>query len=260
MSSNELKIKFLATLVSISAIGLIVFDRFTTLTYSITIIDTLPHDKSMFTEGFSIYNNNFIETTGKYSESMVLSYPIADNSTNALKVQLNDVFGEGSVVLNNKLYMLTWQDGKVLIIDPDTLKLLDTALYSRDGWGLTTDGKSLIASDGTSNIYYMDEELNTVKTISVRDKHVPVTDINELEYIDNYIWANVWNTDNLIIIDPGSGDIIQQIDMSDLYVNREQTSDCMNGIAWDGQYLYLTGKYWPYIYKCKISTKIQLRK
>ncbi len=212
--------------------------------------NTYPHNTSSFTQGLFFYNNELYETTGLYGESYL--YKNIDITTNIpnKSIKLDDnYFGEGSTILNNKLYVLTWKENKVLVYNPNTLDLIETYNYDREGWGLTTDGKYLIASDGTSKIYFMDETFNNIKKIIVRFNNEEVYNLNELEYIDGYIWANVWKSNNVAIINPQTGDVIKMLDFSNLVPLNLHEDEVLNGIAYDNHKIYITGKNWPYLFE-----------
>ena len=162
-------------------------------------------------------------------------------------------FLEGSVEKDGNIYMLTWMNGVAFVYDAETLEYKSTFSYSREGWGLTTDGKNLIASDGTANLYFMDDSFKTERKLTVKLNGRPVRDLNELEYIDGKIWANVYLTDMIVIIDPADGNVTGIVDCSGLLPEnlRTEDTDVLNGIARnpvDGK-LYLTGKNWSRLYE-----------
>ncbi len=226
----------------------------------IKVNKVLPHNSSSFTEGLFFYNNKLYESSGLYGKSaLYLDINLKDGiSKETIKIA-DDIFAEGSTILNDKMYVLTYNENKVLVYDLNTKQLIETYNYPKEGWGLTTDGKNLIASDGTSKIYFFDDKLNNIKTLNTTLHGKPVNNINELEYIDNYIWANVWQTNNIIIIDPNNGKVIRKIDFTNLinkYLKEYPNIDSFNGIAYNNGKLYLTGKYYPYLFECKINNKI----
>lgn len=220
----------------------------------------LPHDQTSFTEGLFFYNDKLYESVGLYGKSNFYLNINLENGhpENTIKIDDN-IFAEGSIILNNKIYILTYKENKVLVYDFNTKKLLKTYPYDKEGWGLTTDGKNLIASDGTDKLYYLDENLNIIKTIKVTIEGQPINNINELEYIENYIWANVWQTNYIIIIDKDSGKVVKKIDFTNLineYLSGYPNIDSLNGIAYNNKKLYLTGKNYPYIFECIIKNKV----
>ena len=171
-----------------------------------------------------------------------------------------DLFGEGSCVFDGRAYILTWYEGKCLVYDIASFTKLAELAYQGQGWGLTTDGRSLIMSDGSSRLSFRDPvTFLEQRTLTVRDGGDEVQYINELEYIDGKIWANVYGLDEIFIIDPVSGQVTGKVDCRGLLDARYRTAavDVLNGIAWnsaDGS-LYLTGKYWPRMYKVTIKEK-----
>jgi glutamine cyclotransferase len=197
------------------------------------------------------------ETTGLYGKSNI--YKNIDMQSGKYEKSYsfdNSIFAEGSVVFENELYVLTYKENKVLIFDPDTLKQKRELVYNRQGWGLTTDGKYLIASDGSSEIFFMDKNLNTIKQITVTRDGSPVKNINELEYIDGRIWANEWLTSNILIINPESGNVVKQLDFSKICNNHNTgTNDVLNGIAYNEKTkkIYITGKRWDTLYELEIK-------
>ncbi|MBR4262544.1 MAG: glutaminyl-peptide cyclotransferase [Bacilli bacterium] len=223
---------------------------------SYEIINKYPHDINTFTEGLFFYDGKLNESSGLYNSSYF--YKDIDLKKGIPKEEKHfsfDLFIEGSTVFKDKLYLLTYKEKKVLVLNYETLEIEKEIDYPYEGWGLTTDGKYLIASDGSSNIYFFDEELNEVKKIVVKKDNKKIDNINELEYIDGYIWANIWMTNKLVVID-STGNIIKEIDVSDIINEdiKDKNVDVLNGIAYnkDNKHIYFTGKYYPYIYEMKI--------
>ena len=162
-------------------------------------------------------------------------------------------FLEGSVEKDGNIYMLTWQNNVAFVYDAKTLKYKKSYSYPREGWGLTTDGKSLIASDGSANLYFLDDDFRTTRKVTVRLNGRPVNDLNELEYIDGKIWANVYLTDLIVIVNPANGNVEATVDCSGLLPSRLRydDTDVLNGIAYNPQNgkIYLTGKNWCRLYE-----------
>ena len=214
------------------------------------LTNTYLHNTNSFTQGLFLYNNELYETTGLYGQSYVYKNINIDNNLPDKFIKLdNSYFGEGSTIFNNKLYVLTWKEYKVLVYNPNTLDLIKIINYNHEGWGLTTDGNYLIASDGTSKIYFMDEKLNDIKSIVVKFNNDEVHNLNELEYINGYIWANIWESNNVAIINPQTGDVIKMLDFSNLVPLNLNKDDVLNGIAYDNHKIYITGKNWPYLFE-----------
>ena len=221
--------------------------------YGVKVVAEYPHDAQAYTQGLFWHDGKLYESTGLNGKS---SLRIVDlKSGKPLKKIGFDkaYFGEGSVILGDKLYMLTWENKVLFVYDANTLEYLKTYSYPREGWGLTTDGKSLIASDGSNRIYFLDPDLKLQKTLNVTIDGRPLKFLNELEWIDGRIWANVYTTNSIVIINPRSGEVEGLIDCTGLLPDRLRTpgTDVLNGIAInpaDGK-IYLTGKNWKRLYE-----------
>jgi glutamine cyclotransferase len=227
--------------------------------YKIQVVKEYPHDPTSYTQGLFFYKGEMYETTGEYGESTLRKVDLATGK--ALKKFNFDrkYFLEGSVVLNGNLYILTWTNKVAFVYDAATLQYKSTYSYPREGWGLTTDGKSLIASDGSSRIYFLDENFKQQKALNVKMNGRSINMLNELEYIDGKIWANVYMTDMIVIINPSSGIVEGAIDCTGLLPQalRDDRTDVLNGIAYnpaDGK-IYLTGKNWKRLYEVKLIDK-----
>jgi glutamine cyclotransferase len=230
------------------------------------VVATHPHDTSSFTEGFVFYDSKLYEATGSpddlpQTRSVVGPVELSTGKINK-KVELdrNKYFGEGIVFLNDKLYQLTYKTRVGFIYDAKTFRQIkEFSFPSKEGWGLTTDGNHLIMSDGTDKIAYLDStSLKTLKSISVYDNQGAVKGINELEYIEGFIFANVYTTNYLVKIDPKTGEVVGRIDLTSLVQDanaRNRNSLDLNGIAYDSTKgtVYVTGKFWPTMYEIKFS-------
>lgn len=228
------------------------------------IVKEYPHDSKAFTQGLIWFDGALLEGTGQLKESNVRKVDLA---TGKVKQQVNnadDIFGEGITVLGDKLYQLSWQNSKGFVYDVKTLKLLQEFPLNTEGWGITNNGKELIISDGTSNLYFFDPAtLKETHRIGVFDNMGPRVFINELEYINGFVYANLWQTDYIVKIDPNSGKIVGRADLSDLRGKtgipapgmEEKGPDVLNGIAWDstGKRIFITGKYWPKLFEIKLD-------
>ena len=225
--------------------------------YRLNVIKEYPHDTSSYTQGLFFHNGTLYESTGQMGESTMR---IVDLQTgNALrKLSFADhYFIEGSVILDDELFILSWLNKEAFIYDANTLEYKQTYSYPREGWGLTTDGKNLIASDGSANLYFLDKRFNVQRTVRVTRDDKPLKLLNELEWIDGKIWANIYMTDNIAIINPRSGVVEGMIDCSGLLDRKLRTprTDVLNGIAVnqaDGK-IYLTGKYWPKMFEIDLK-------
>ena len=228
--------------------------------YHLEVVAEYPHDVTSYTQGLFFHKGQMYESTGLRGKSTLR---IVDVETGeALKRMDFDkkYFIEGSVVFKDNLYILTWDSKLLFVYGADSLDYRATWKYPREGWGLTTDGKYLYASDGSSTIYVLDEKLSLQRRISVRNQERPVRWLNELEYIDGKIWANVYTTDEIMIINPKDGRVEGIVDCQGLLPEdlRTPETDVLNGIAYDPQTdkIYLTGKNWARMYEVKlIETK-----
>lgn len=227
--------------------------------YKVEIVKEYPHDVTSYTQGLFFNDGQFYESTGQWGESTFRKVDLKTGKADSRMDFSKKYFVEGSVMLAGKLYILTWTNKVVFVYDAGTLKYESAYSYPREGWGLTTDGKSLIASDGTSRIYFLTPELKLEKSINVTCNGRPLRLLNELEWIDGKIWANVYTTDMIVIIDPKSGEVEGRIDCTGLLPQslRKPETDVLNGIAFDPatKKTYLTGKYWPKLYEIRLKEK-----
>ena len=173
------------------------------------------------------------------------------------QIELADqYFGEGIVVIDDRIYQLTWQSHVAFLYDRESFELIDEFSYPTEGWGLTYDGEALIMSDGSSTLYHRDPEtFEEVAQVVVRDGNAPVNFLNELEYIDGEVWANIWQTDEVVIIDPVSGQVTARVDFSGLLPpDVKAEADVLNGIAYDAENdrIFVTGKFWPTLFEVEL--------
>jgi len=220
------------------------------------VVRTYPHDPTAFTQGLIVHDGALIETTGRYP-STLRRVRLEDGSVLQKRELDLAYFGEGVTEIGGRLFGLTWQNGTGFIWDADDFSALGQFTYSGEGWGLTDDGERLILSDGTSVIRFLDPD-TFVETgrIDVTLDGNPVTQLNELEWIDGQIVANVWQQDVLVKIDPTSGKVVGIIDLMGLLPHAERLNpndDVLNGIAWDetNRRLFVTGKNWPKLFEIK---------
>jgi glutamine cyclotransferase len=228
--------------------------------YSFKIEQTLPHDVSAYTQGLFFHNGELYETTGQYGESSLRKVDLIKGTVIKRENFERKYFVEGSCVYKNRIYILTWRENRCFVYDIDTWKQLGYLYNSKEGWGLTTDGTTLIMSDGSSKLFFIDPETFVQKKeITVKLDGSPVTQLNELEYIKGEIWANVYGSDIILIISPDNGIVKSIIDCRNLLSGALVTpnTDVLNGIAWDEKTgsIYLTGKYWPKMYKISLVEK-----
>lgn len=223
--------------------------------YKIEVVKAYPHDTGSYTQGLFWHDGSLYESTGLNGKSTFRKVELQSGKA-LTKLPFNrKYFVEGSVILGDKLYILTWTNKVIFIYDATTLEYRSTYSYPREGWGLTTDGKSLISSDGSSRIYFLTPELKFERSINVTLNGRAVRYLNELEWIDGRIWANVYTTDTIVIINPDTGIVEATVDCDGLLSERLRTSDTdvLNGIAVDSEgRIFLTGKNWPELYEVKL--------
>lgn len=227
-----------------------------------SIINEFPHDTGSYTEGLTFYNGQLYESTGatetiSNNGTWVGPIEIATGKFEK-KIDLGDAwFGEGITFFNDRIYQLTYKTKKGFVYDAKTYKKLKEFTYNTEGWGLTNDGKNLVMSDGTSSLYFLDpESLRVINVVNVSDNNGSIPNINELEYIDGFIFANQWQTPYVLKIDPASGRVVGRMDFSkmvDQVKNQYPEAEEFNGIAFDSttRKLYVTGKKWPRLYEIK---------
>lgn len=221
-----------------------------------------PHDTSSFTEGLLIYNGSLYESTGNNGQSKLRKINLTTGKVEK-EVKLDSIyFGEGIAILRDTVYQLTYKTGVAFVYtlkDFKKIKDLHFSTESGEGWGMTTDGRYLIATDGTSNIYYYEPStFKLVKKITVTDAGTLSYNVNELEYIDGYLFANQWQLPYILKIDPASGQVVAKIDLTDLWNGIKQKdphAEVLNGIAYDpaSKKIYVTGKWWPELYEVQFS-------
>lgn len=223
--------------------------------YKLEVQKEYPHDTQAYTQGFFFHEGELYESTGLKGKSSFRRLSL-ESAEPELKLNFNrKYFLEGSVILGDKLYLLTWQNKVIFIYDAESLEYKATYSYPREGWGLTTDGKSLIASDGSSYLYFLSPELKLEKSLNVTLNGRALKYLNELEWIDGKIWANIYTTDFIAIINPSDGKVEAMVDCSGLLPQslRTEDTDVLNGIAVDSQgRIFLTGKNWPKIYEVRL--------
>ncbi len=224
-----------------------------------TIVKEYPHDTANFVQGFQIEGNTIYESDGQLGESRILKYPLGTTTATISTPQASDVFSEGATIVGDKVYQLTWQNKKGFVYDKNTLKLLSAFEYPNilgEGWGMTYDGKDLIVSDGTKNIYFLNpsDPSKVVRYISVAGNKEVYDQLNELEYHNGFIYANVWQAPYVLKIDPKSGEVLGKFDFSEFVKKHTRgNDDVLNGIAFKGNNMLVTGKNWPTIYEVAIQ-------
>lgn len=223
------------------------------------IVAEYPHDPKNFVQGFQIDGNTIYESEGQYGSSRLLTYKLGETTPIKETKQSDDVFSEGSTIAGDKVYQLTWENKKGFVYDKNTLSLVSEFAYPDmmvKGWGLTYDGKNLIASDGTKNLYFLDKNdpSKMVKYISVAGNTSVYDQLNELEYYKGFIYANVWQKPIILKINPANGEVVGKFDFTDLTKqNTKGSDDVLNGIAFKGDNMLVTGKNWSKIYEVAIK-------
>jgi glutamine cyclotransferase len=231
-----------------------------------SIVKVYPHDTSSYTQGLQWVNNMLYEGTGRPGFSKLAEVNLQDGkAVKEVKINPNE-FGEGITLLNNKIYQLTWQNNVVHVYDAVTFKKIKDISWPYEGWGLTTNGKELIVSTGSSNLYFVDPEtFKILKQVSVIDNYGPVALLNELEYVKGFIYANQYETNYILKIDPESGKVVGKIDCDTLLQKSGlpydpgyytlNSGNVLNGIAYDSakNSLYITGKLWPALFEIKLD-------
>ena len=224
--------------------------------YKLEVVAEYPHDVTSYTQGLFFNEGRLYESTGLNGKSTFRAVDLQTGK--ALKRFDFDkkYFVEGSVMFDGNLYIMTWENRVIFIYDAETLEYKSTRRYARQGWGITTDGNQLIASDGTANLFFMDGNLKLDRKLQVKMWDRPVRWLNELEYIDGRVWANVYTSDEIVMINPRTGKVEGVIDCSGLLPRklRTDTTDVLNGIAFNPQdgKIYLTGKNWPRLYEVRL--------
>ncbi len=223
-----------------------------------TLQRTMPHDPEAFTQGLLIHEGQLYESTGQDS-SWIGVVDISNGKAERRVVLPDEFFGEGIAVLNQKVYQLTWRSKKGFVYALPSFEMVREFTYSGEGWGLTTDGTHLLMSDGTETIRFLDTvSLQPVRTLSVKHNGVPVTELNELEYADGMLYANIWQTDLIARIDLQTGEVNGFLDLGELARQARAVNpraEVLNGIAWhqSTRTFLVTGKNWPFLFVLKLK-------
>ena len=227
--------------------------------YRLEVVAEYPHDTGSYTQGLFFHEGQMYESTGVHGKS---TFRKVELETGKALEKLNfdkKYFIEGSVIFEENLYILTWETKTAFIYDAKTLEYKSTWKYPREGWGITTDGKQLIASDGSANLFFMNDRFALDRKQLVTIEGRPVRWLNELEYIDGKVWANVYTSDEIVIINPKNGHVEGVIDCRGLLPKNlyGPETDVLNGIAYNPETkkIYLTGKNWPKLYEVRLIEK-----
>jgi len=244
-------------------IGSAVFDSLnsepedsTPVNYTYEVINVYPHDPNAFTQGLIIVEGVMFESTGLKGSSTLRRVDLETGNVLQNYALLEEFFGEGITVFDDKIIQLTYQQGIGFIYDKWSFDLLGEFNYSTEGWGITTDGTQLIMSDGSAYLYFLDPEtFEVIGRIEVWDDG-PVERINELEYINGEVYANIWLTDRIAIINPNTGQVTGWIDLTGIYTSETiNSNNVLNGIAYDteGERLFVTGKRWSKLFQIELK-------
>lgn len=229
--------------------------------YGFKVVNTYPHDTRAYTEGLFFKDGHIYESTGHNGRSTVRKVDLASGEVVQIHRLPSHYFGEGIIDWKDRLIQLTWQQQTGIIYDLASLERKGSFSYSGEGWGLTRDDSHIYMSDGSSELRVLDPEtLQEVRRISVTADGQPVPQLNELEWVDGEIYANVWLTERIARIDPASGHVVGWIDLTGLFDSStlpNPIDDVLNGIAWDasGKRLFVTGKSWPKLFEIKLVEK-----
>jgi glutaminyl-peptide cyclotransferase len=225
-------------------------------TWPYQIIRTLPHRPDAFTQGLVIDEGFLYEGTGLYGRSSLCRLKLDTGQVLKRCTLPEDLWGEGITLLGDRIYQLTWQNHVGFVYDKHSFDLIRRFTYPTEGWGLTQDGSRLIMSDGTATLTILDPNSLTVQgTLEVSDDSGPVENLNELEYAEGRIYANIWQTGRIAVIRPQDGRVEAWIDLTDLAAQQPPDVDVLNGIAYDPAtgHLLVTGKLWPALYEIKVG-------
>lgn len=229
--------------------------------YGYKVIEQKPLAAHTHVQGLEIVDGQLFVSSGGYGKSRLLRFDFASGEQQAAQKMDPRLWAEGLTVLDDRIYQLTWRARMLLVYDKDQLKLIERMRIPGEGWGMTNDGEQLIYSDGSDRLFFVSPaEHGITRAINVRDNGEPVTRLNELEWIDGRIWANVWLTNRIVIIDPASGSVEGSVDLQGLLPVMQRpadmniSDDVLNGIARnpaDGG-IWVTGKNWPFLYRIEI--------
>ena len=227
-------------------------------TYGYEVIRSYPHDPDAYTQGLVFDDGELLESTGRNGKSSLRRVDLETGQVLTKILVPEQYFAEGIALLNEKIYQLTWQHQLCFVYDHQTFKKIGQFSYEGEGWGLTTDGHSLILSDGTSRLRFLSPDtFQVTRTVNVTDHKNAVRELNELEYVKGQIYANVWHEQRIAVIDPQSGKVTSWIDLKGLISTSEVSDEegVLNGIAYDDKTdrLFVTGKLWPKLFEIKIK-------
>ena len=221
-------------------------------------VASYPHDTSSYTQGLQVYQGRFFEGTGQYGHSSLLEAELTTGKRKQAISLDKQYFGEGITILNDTIYQLTWREHKVFVYTLDLKKIREYEI-DKEGWGLTHNGKELILSNGSGDLFFYDPNgMKLIRTQLVTEAGSPTYNLNELEYIEGFVYANQYTTPYIFKINPATGEIVAKADISRLWDQSKQLyseSEYPNGIAYDSanKKIYVTGKLWPQLYEIRFS-------
>lgn len=225
--------------------------------YTVAVVAQKAQPRDHFVQGLEIVDGQLYVGTGLYGASRLLRYDLASGELTGQQRLDRSTFGEGVTVLGDTIYQLTWRKGQLLRYNRADLSQRTPWQIAGEGWGLTNNGEQLIYSDGSDQLHFLSpHDGRRLSSVSVTRNGAPVTLLNELEWIDNRVWANIWGADSIVIIDPASGAVTGTIDLHGLLPEREKRrgTDVLNGIARDAATgdIWVTGKRWPWLYQIRL--------
>ena len=238
---------------------------------SYAVINSYPHDTAAFTQGLEVYQNSFLESTGLFGRSSLRRVDIQSGKISKSQKLDSLIFAEGLTVFNDTIYQLSWENHLVFIYTAKDFEPIGQLPWTGEGWGITHDDNNLIISEGSDKLYFVEPQtLKLKKIVSVKDQYGAVNNLNELEFIDGYVYANRWQYDYILKIDPNSGYVVGVINLQDFlqknsradlnYLKKEgstamQSGAVLNGIAYNKKEktLYITGKLWPEIFEIRLQ-------
>jgi len=244
----------LASCLYLATPGVLSAQEFTVYDYE--VVNTFPHDSNAFTQGLVIHDGKLYEGTGRKGQSSLRQVDLESGELLRRKNLSSRFFGEGITVFDGKVYQLTWQSQLGFVYDLETFEQEKTFFVAGEGWGITHDGEQLIISDGSAQLRFVDPEtLKESHRVTVSANGTPINYLNELEYINGEVWANVWYQDILVRINPETGNVNGVVNLAGLYPENRNRDSVLNGIAWDAENerLFVTGKLWPEMFEITLK-------
>jgi len=225
--------------------------------YTVRVLEKKPQTRDTFVQGLEIRDGELYVSSGLYGKSRLMRYDFAQGTLESAQPVAAEYFAEGLTVLEDRVFQLTWRNRTMLVYRKSDLHLEGSLPLPGEGWGLTNNGEELIYSDGSATLRFLaPDTARVLRSVTVVYENRPVRNLNELEWIDGAIWANVWTQDAIVIIDPGSGEVTGVIDLRGLLPlpERQWDTDVLNGIARNpaDETVWVTGKNWPWLYRIEL--------